>query len=303
LIKNELSRASNTVSFGQNISTGSCLSGLTRGLPDRDGSMIVNTPNIENTQTGIGFGLMLEGVNGIFCLKQQDFLLLGVDHIVNSWNAIRIRNPQASFTIMMIVVDHGFEGPQSCLNNLPDLCSISRISGYTITCKTDADRIIGRYLISPGVRMIGVSQRLFNNSAIEPSGPQTIVDEQNEIVRYGNGDNLTVVSLNFATPEAMMLIEEVTLRGINASLFVVTATMPTCWEVVVDHSIISGKIVLFDDTKSLNRPSDRLLLDIELRQKDIRVVAVRRTFNDSWAQPSADRLEFDLDTILGNMDL
>ena len=35
--------------FGQNIAAGSCLSGLTKGLVVKEGSLVVNTPNCENT--------------------------------------------------------------------------------------------------------------------------------------------------------------------------------------------------------------------------------------------------------------
>ena len=300
LMKDTLAKTPNVVSFGQNISTGSCLSGLTRGLPEGDGRLTVNTPNIENTQTGIGFGLMLEGVNGIFCLKQQDFLLLGIDHLVNSWNAIRGRNPQASFTVMAIVVDNGFEGPQSCLNNLPDFCSISRIPGYTITSKTDAERIISRHLVASGVRLIGVSQRIWRDDIIVPGGSESVVDEVNEVVRYGDGDDLTVVALNFALPQALETMTAAKERGLNASLFTVAATMPTNWDAIVDHVGKSGRMIVLDDVKSLNRPSDRLLLDVAVRQKDAKVHAIRRTPDDSWVKPSADRLEFDLEIVFSS---
>ncbi|HER25518.1 MAG TPA: hypothetical protein ENI69_00250 [Rhodospirillales bacterium] len=302
-MKDVLARTPNVVSFGQNISTGSCLSGLTRGLPEGDGRLTVNTPNIENTQTGIGFGLMVEGVNGIFCLKQQDFLLLGIDHLVNSWNAIRSRNPQASFTVMAIVVDNGFEGPQSCLNNLPDFCSISRIPGYTISGKTDADRVIGRHLVAPGVRLIAVSQRIFRDEIIVPAGPETVVDEENEIVRYGNGDDLSVVAMNFALPQALQAMAGAKERGLEASLFTIAAAMPTRWDAIVDHVGKSGRLILLDDVKSLNRPSDRLLLDVAVRQKQARVHAVRRTADDSWAQPNADHLDINIETVFKEIGL
>ena len=38
--------------------------------------------------TGVGFGLMLRSVNSVFFMKQFDFLLLGIDHLVNTYNII-----------------------------------------------------------------------------------------------------------------------------------------------------------------------------------------------------------------------
>ena len=70
-MKAKISQEEGLVLFGQNISAGSCLSGLTRNLKvGRDG-LIINTPNCENTLCGVGFGLMISGTNSIFFMKQQ----------------------------------------------------------------------------------------------------------------------------------------------------------------------------------------------------------------------------------------
>src|SRR5262245_48555872 len=95
--------AERLIAYGQNITAGSHLSGLTRGLCAGAGGLILNTPNIENTLVGVGFGVMLRAMAAIFFCKQQDFLLLGMDQIVNTYNAIRHRPDLGSFTIVAIV--------------------------------------------------------------------------------------------------------------------------------------------------------------------------------------------------------
>ena len=44
----------------------------------------INTQNSENSLIGFGFGLMLSKINSIYLVKQLDFVLLGLDHIVNT---------------------------------------------------------------------------------------------------------------------------------------------------------------------------------------------------------------------------
>jgi len=61
------------VLFGQNIAAGSHISGLTKGLRVGKGGIIINTPNSENTLTGLGFGMMLGGVSSIFFMKPISF--------------------------------------------------------------------------------------------------------------------------------------------------------------------------------------------------------------------------------------
>ena len=68
-IKELVKEKENIVLYGQNINAGSCLSGLTRGLADNTRGLTLNTPNAENTLVGVGFGLMLKGVNSIFFMK------------------------------------------------------------------------------------------------------------------------------------------------------------------------------------------------------------------------------------------
>ena len=90
LIKNIIEKKKNLVLYGQNINAASCLSGLTRGLGDINSGLTINTPNSENTLVGVGFGLMLNNTSSIFFMKQMDFLLLGIDHLVNTYNIIII---------------------------------------------------------------------------------------------------------------------------------------------------------------------------------------------------------------------
>ena len=134
LLKNIIEKEKDLIIYGQNINAGSCISGLTRGLGDVNSGFTINTPNSENTLIGIGFGLMLNSTSSIYFMKQMDFLLLGIDHLVNTYNIIRQSKPKASFTIFPVNVDSGYEGPQSALNNFNDYCSIADIEGSPVFC-------------------------------------------------------------------------------------------------------------------------------------------------------------------------
>ena len=103
LIRDEVIKTDRLVLYGQNINAGSCLGGLTKNLKVRNNSKIINTQNSENTLVGVGFGLMLNKISSIFFMKQLDFLILGIDHLVNTYNIIRANAPKASFTIMPII--------------------------------------------------------------------------------------------------------------------------------------------------------------------------------------------------------
>ena len=183
------------VVFGQNVSTGSCLGGLTRNFNNINSCSVLNTPNTENTLVGIGFGLMLGGTPSAFFMKQQDFLLLGVDHLRNTLNIFRQKSQNTSFTIVNITSDSGFEGPQSSLNNLPDFCSISSCEGYTISSKQEANQIIHGCLSRPKFSIISISQRLFHTDIIKLK--DLTAKPNSSYFKYLNGKDLVIVCLNF----------------------------------------------------------------------------------------------------------
>ena len=287
LLKKMLMKTRNVVCFGQNIITGSCLGGLTRGLPSENGNLFINTTNSEYTLTGAGFGLMIEGMHGIYFMKQQDFLLLGVDHLVHTWNSMRLKKPQGSFTIFPTIVDNGYEGSQSCINTLPDLCSISRIPAFTISNKEDADAVLDKHLFASGVRIIGVSQNLGKSEMFDEECD--LVDVDNMIHRYGTGKDATVVSLNFAYSEAKRFTAVLANEKIDASLFNVSATTPTSWSSILDHAARSKRVVICDDSKSMHKTSTELGYLLKSQISDCEISIQNRTYDQSWCVPNSDK--------------
>ena len=65
-IRNTVSNPGHLVLFGQNITAGSCLGGLTKGLSVSPTSRMINSTNSENSLCGFGFGLMINGFSSVF---------------------------------------------------------------------------------------------------------------------------------------------------------------------------------------------------------------------------------------------
>ena len=133
------------VFYGQNIDTGSCLGGLTKGIKG------LNMPNIENTLCGFGMGLMLGGTSSFYCVKQLDFLFLGMDHLINTWNTLKTMDLKASFTILTIIVDEPKQGPQSSFIRFEDFCRLLDLEPITLNFREDAEELKGK-----GFRVIGI---------------------------------------------------------------------------------------------------------------------------------------------------
>ncbi len=299
LIRKKVFEIENIVLFGQNINAGSCLSGLTKNLKVQKNGLIINAQNSENTLCGVGFGLMLNKVPSIYFMKQQDFLLLGVDHLVNTYNVVRQKEPLTSFTIMSIVVDSGYEGPQSCLNNFGDFCSIARIPGFTITNKIDAEEILKSQLVSPGFRIIGVSQRLFKKEIIEVE--KVYSNERNTLFQYTKGPDATIVCFNFSFPYGLELHNELRKKGFNSSLFSVNSPTPMKLGEVIEDLEKTKKLVVIDDSKSENLSYYNFLAEAsEQCQMDNKII-VKKDFSGDWFSPNPDQLKINYEDIVNKL--
>ena len=303
LIKQETVKHDNLVLFGQNISAGSCLGGLTRGLKVKENSRIINSTNSENSLCGFGFGLLMGGTNSIFFMKQLDFLLLGIDHLVNTFNIIRNLDyfrSKASFTIMPIIVDNGYQGPQSSLNNLSDFCSIARIQGYIINNKLDAEKILSSELIKPGFRIICVSQRLFNDELLIPEKLER-VNKENTVFQYSSGQNVTIVCFNLSFPYGFKLSNKLKANRISSSLFTVNSSTICDWSMIINDLKTTNKLVIFEDSKSVNTNANIFLNDALLSCKLDKKIIIRREIGMNWLNPVDDSLEIRYDEIINQL--
>lgn len=157
------------VIFGQNIVAGSRISGLGAGLDSLESVTAINTPNVENSLMGFGLGLMLSSTDSVFLMKQHDFALLGLDQLTNTVNVVKTRELTASFIVLMVVVDSGYEGPQASLNNLDEFASLSRSPVYLLNTKNNIDFAFEKSK-SPGLHFMALGQSCMKKEIIDFGG-------------------------------------------------------------------------------------------------------------------------------------
>ena len=300
LFRDEINKFDKFVLYGQNVSTGSCLGGLTRGLGGGNGCSVFNVPNTENALVGMGFGLMLSGTSSAFFMKQQDFLLLGIDQLTNTNNFVRQQAPTASFTIVNITMDSGYEGIQSSLNNLAEFCAIANCKGYTLSSKQDAEVVIEQCFAKPGFRIISVSQRLFGTEILDFQTEIAVHDDL--IMGYQQGETVTIACSNFSLPQGKQLCDQFNQLGLDASLYGITAAHPCRYKPIVDDAKKTGRLVIIDDSKC--HSSVNALLEIEALRADVGVVHVvkRRMTEDSY-RPLSEIFNVDVNDVVQHLNL
>lgn len=259
--------------FGENIDCGSRISGLARGLTVNPSGRIQNVGNCELTHCGIGLGIMLDGGQAALFVKQLDFMLLGLDQFVNTFNVIRAFRPPnvwGSFTVFVIVCDQGFQGPQSSFNGAEDFASIANIPVFCLNGTADASRVVDRYFAAPGFRIMCLSQRLFG----APPFPDAAEDASPDgaVFRYRSGDDATVVSYNFSLRDAIELDARYRAAGAAADVFHVNFVPGMDLRPLVESCRRTGRVVLVDDSKSVTKFGDGLVTELSAHGADVRVL-------------------------------
>ena len=297
--------------YGQNVTEGSRIGGLTRGLDItvKGKSKMVNTTNSENSLVGLGFGVMLGGGTAAFFMKQLDFLFLGIDQLVNTYNIIRNSPPasassagewraggqaKGSFTIVPTVVDVANQGPHSSSNNFADFCSMARIQGFAITNKYDAEKILTTHFGAPGFRIIGVSHRFLKEDIFDPGVP-VAADKEMKFVQYKDGEDATIVCFNFSFPYGWRLGGELEKIGKKPALFNVNYMTPIDWEPILISAKRTGKLVVIDDSNSENLSCFSLLA--EARKMGIQDKVMTSKPVDNWFNPVSSLMAEDYEKI------
>lgn len=242
---------------------------------------------------------MINEVPSIFFMKQQDFLLLGIDHLVNTYNFIRRKEPVTSFTIVAVVFDQGYQGLHSSFNNLGDFCSIARVPGFTITNSIDGEQIVSSQLISPGFRIIGVSQRLANEETLHVE--KIYSNKESTLFQYTKGTDATIVCFNFSFPCGWELHKKLKESAINASLFSVNAATPTKWHEIIENVKDTRNLVVIDDSKSVNISCYSLIKDILDKYPLDNNILVKRELSKNWLNPNPDKIEINYQEIVDRL--
>lgn len=285
--------------FGENIDTGSRIAGLARGLKVNPAGKILNVGNCELTHCGVGLGMMLDGGNAVLFMKQLDFLLLGLDQLVNTFNFIRACRPSnlGSFTVFPIICDQGYQGPQSSLNSAGDFASLANLEVYCLNSAEDASYVIQEQFVSPGLRVVCTSQRLFGAAALEL--PVVARSSGNAIFKYLSGDDVTVVCFNFALRHGLAISEQLRSSGIHADLFHANFVPGMDMSILIDSCAHTGKLIIIDDSKTVSKFGDTLVSEISRRGVRVLVRSLtRRGCADEDYGVSNDQFQCDQEAVL-----
>lgn len=284
----------NTIIFGQNITTGSRISGLTNRVENIKNIEILNTQNSEASLIGFGFGLMISKINSIYFAKQLDFIILGLDHIVNTLNSALLQKVQNSFSIITYIVDSGYEGPQSRFHCLSEISSMSKANCCYLIFPDDI-KINLKKINKKGLNIFCLSQKFSK----QKTNPKAIyADKSGNYFKYNNGKKYTFVAMGFAAYEVYELIKN-NIKFRDVDLFVITNPSLKKVEKIQKSASKTKNVYLFDDSRSENKNLNELEILMRKQSKKINIKKIYRKENIKSLYPNSDNYlsEFDINKL------
>jgi pyruvate/2-oxoglutarate/acetoin dehydrogenase E1 component len=297
-IRNLFSSYEHSVIFGQNIVSGSRISGLGAGLDEIKNCVALNTTNSENSLMGFGFGLALSETPSLFMMKQHDFALLGLDQLTNTHNVLRNGRLSAPFIVLMVIVDSGFEGPQASLSSLDEFASLSRAPVYFLSSKENIDRAF-EMAIEPGLHFMALSQKNMKNICA-PSQLQVVDYDEAIIYKYlTNKEKPKIAVLFFGVNNSIAheISQELSKKNYCVNLINIIKlskidTSSKLFYEITQHD----KIVVIDTGKSKVHFSTELVLN--LKENGNNIDLYQRDSSQMWSIVSNDAIEFNTQSIV-----
>lgn len=246
--------------IGENIDNGSKISGLGKGLETLPSAKVLNVGNCELTHAGIGMGVMLEGGHLILMVKQLDFLLLGLDQMVNTLNWIRAASPSknlGSFSIITYICDQGFQGPQSSMVDLTGFCSLGAFPGFILQEHFQIESVFENFLLAPGFRIFGIPQKLANGLIPEISPTES--DSSNGWRVYGDFGEVVIFSCHSSFAAALELRKKIHEAGSSAAVVLLDVLPQQDLTFLFGEAIQNKNCVVLDDSKGTIKWGDRVM--------------------------------------------
>jgi hypothetical protein len=283
--------------FGQNIISGSRISGLGNNLENLNNVKVINATNSENSLMGLGLGLALEGVPAIFLMKQHDFALLGLDQLTNTVNLISSQGFKESFIVVMVVVDSGYEGPQASLNNIDDFASLTRSPVYLLNSKESIENAFASAEI-PGLHMMVLSQKAMKRPLVNNVGGIQKIGSLIKYQRSGGGYRteklLIYTGINL---ELLNRVIEISFKDkIFFDLMIVSDISPKNDVDYNENFTGYRKIAIIHDSKSIFTASHYMATKIDITDRSIQIFT--RQASNIWTTTNSDLPEYTAEDVV-----
>jgi 2-oxoisovalerate dehydrogenase E1 component len=230
---------------GIDVAEGGGVFGITRGLRQRFGTRVRDTPISETAIIGLGVGAAMAGMRPVVELMYLDFLGVCLDQLLNQAAKMSFMTGGAAQMGLTVRTQFGAGRSAGSQHSQSLEALLAHIPGLTVVMpSTPADTYgLLRAAIQDPNPVVFIENRLLYTM----KGPQPPTDH---IVPLGKaavvrpGDDVTVVSVSRMVHEALAAAETVAAEGISAEIIDLRTVAPLDMATVLDSVRRTSKLLI-----------------------------------------------------------
>jgi pyruvate/2-oxoglutarate/acetoin dehydrogenase E1 component len=309
-IAEEMDRDARVILLGQDIAAHGGSYAETRGLYERFGpSRVRNTPVAEAVTVGLAAGAAAAGLRPLAFITYIDFLMLGLDPLVNYAAKLRFKSAGQLTAPMVVKATAGAKGQgpthaqalDSWLMNVPGLTVLAPSTAG------DAYGLLKTAIRSPGPVVYIDHKRLFPLGGIVPDSEQLIPLGSAAVRR--EGEHITIVAHSYMSVVALEASKQLALAGIEADVIDLRSLWPVDWETLANSVRRTGHALFVEEGQVVCGVGAELAFGLQERVPGLRVarLGARRVpvsaspVLESDAIPNAQRIVQSARQLLGRV--
>ena len=247
-IAEEMARDPRVILLGQDIAAHGGSYAETRGLFERFGpSRVRNTPVAEAVTVGIAAGAAAAGLRPLAFITYIDFLMLGLDPLVNYAAKLRYKSAGQLRAPMVVKATAGAKGQgpthaqslDSWLMNVPGLTVLAPSTAG------DAYGLLKTAIRSPGPVVFIDHKRLFPLGGVVPEGEE-LIPAGSAAVRV-EGRHVTLVAHSYMSVVSVEASRLLRAEGIEAEVVDLRSLWPIDWHTLTSSARRTGQVLFVEE--------------------------------------------------------
>ena len=298
-IAEEMERDPRVILLGQDIAAHGGSYAETRGLFERFGpSRVRNTPVAEAVTVGLAAGAAAAGLRPLAFITYVDFLMLGLDPLVNYAAKLRFKSAGQLTAPMVVKATAGAKGQgpthaqslDSWLMNVPGLTVLAPSTAG------DAYGLLKTAMRAPGPVVFIDHKRLF------PLGG--VVSDIEELIPVGSaavrreGRDVTLVAHSYMSVVSLEASKQLAAAGIEADVIDLRSLWPIDWDTLANSGRRTGHVLFVEEGQMVCGVGTELAFGLQERVPNLRVarLGARRApvsaspVLEAYMIPDADRI-------------
>ena len=243
-----MSKNKNLILFGEGIDDPSSMFGTTKGLAKKHGiHRVVEMPISENCLIGAAIGSSMLGDTVIVNLQRVEFALLALEQIIN--NAAKAHyisqgKHKISIILRMIIGRGWGQGPEHSQSFETLFSSIPGLKVMMPVFPNEAYQLMNR-AIKDNNPTIFLEQRWCHYGV--GNYDKKVIDDGDSFTKLSSGSMLTLVSMGYASIEALQVVNFLRSYKINIELFNLKIMRPLKINKIINSVKKTKKIITIDN--------------------------------------------------------